>query len=599
MEPKYCGWPTRTSTYLIDSRRVGTVRHLGVTEIVGVNDEVDADRGTAETTGFRSDSETGPAEIQVPETVTGVATGLSYLSAAHRSMAPARSHPDHRSHPPLVTVGDTVSVPRSVRDRKPETGIELAVPATVSDLFVAAPLAYYLGADLRAVDRDTAVLTAAGTSVRRRFERRPQFQDRMAALLRRVFYLDCLVRRVDADTSAGDLLSRLDLDPESVRSLSPAGRLERYLAVPDGTLDDTLPDWHLATHVHPSIERARYLPFLLDKLSLVYIADGAEMEPRDLLDRTLTDAFPTRGSDSPAESVLAPSLGAGRSQAWMAPGTPIDAFKTTPAAFENRGRYRDRDTEPVSVAVVRNDDGMADEHGAVAEIYRGADRSVDVTVSEQLRTDELATVFEAENDFVHFIGHCDDAGLRCPDGNLASDSLGDVRTPTFFLNACGSYDEGLALVRRGAVAGAVTFTDVLDNHAALVGTAFAHLLSHGFCLQRAIELARRRIMMGKDYAVVGDGTYALVSQGTHPIVVWLSECEGGYELACEVVTPRSAGGNYRVPFADEQTLNGTKRTFTVDAERLPGELRAASFPIIFDGEFYWSDDLAAHLETGA
>ncbi len=549
------------------------------------------------TVGCRTDDESGPARIRVPETVSGVAAGLSYLSVAHETTGPARSHPGRRRHPPLVTVDDTLSVPQSVRDRRAATGIELRVPSSVADLFVAAPLAYYLGADLCVGDRDRAVLTAADTDVRRTFDRLPQFQADVASVLRRVFYLDCLVRRLDPDTAAEGLLDRLDLDPGTVRSLSPAGRLERYLEVPTAPLREELPDWHLSTHVRPSLSRTRCLPYLLDKLSLVYIAEGAEMEPEDLLDRTLTDAFPTRGAESPPESVLAPKLGAGRSQAWMAPGTPIDAFKATPAAFENRFRYRDRETGEMQVTVVRNDDAMGDEHDAVAEIYRGADLPMDVAVCERLTTGELASVLEDENDFVHFIGHCDADGLRCPDGNLATSSLCDVRTRTFFLNACGSYDEGLALVDGGAVAGAVTFTDVLNSHAAMVGTAFAHLLSNGFCLQRAIELARRRIMMGKDYAVVGDGTYALVAQHTQPTVVWLSECDDGFELACEVVTPRSAGGNYRVPFADEQTLNGTDRRFTVDEATLRSGLREASFPVIFDDEFYWSDELADALET--
>ena len=546
--------------------------------------------------GVEESVSVGPQQIQVTETPEGLAAGLSHLSVAHNTLAPSRSHPGQRGHPPLLTTGEETAIPPDIAEQKPDTGIELRVPADVDTIFVAAPLAYYLGADVTVGDGERPVLTAEGTSVHHEFEPLPAFQDEVAGIVRRLFYLDCVVRRVDPETDER-LVKACSLTPSAVRELSPADRLERYLDIPTPAINEAVPEWHLSTHTQPSPSRARCLPFLLDKLSLIYISDGSELDRCDLLDKTLSDSYRTRGAADRTEMVE-PSGGVGRVHGWLAPGTPIDAFKTTSTAFENRYRYGQKDTDHLQLSVVLNDMDMEDEHTAVSEIYRAADLPMDVTVSNGLTTAELADVFEAENDFVHFIGHCDEEGLRCPDGNLGMSSLAESRTRTFFLNACGSYEEGLDLVRQGSVAGAVTFADVLDRHAAMVGTAFARLLSHGFTIQRALQLARRRIMMGKDYAVVGDGTYALLPGPMDPAVVRVWDGESGYNITCEVITPKGAGKSYHLPFEDHVALNGTKTDVSVSTSTLIETLETHSVPVIYEGEFHWSDDLAARLASG-
>ncbi|WP_324662345.1 CHAT domain-containing protein [Haloarcula sediminis] len=543
--------------------------------------------------GVGEPSSIGPAHIRIQGTPAGLATGLSHMGTAHHTLSPSRSHPGQRGHPPLLTTGETTSVPTELANTKPETGIELLVPPCVESLFVVAPLAYYLGADVTVDDRTRVALTAENTGVYHEFGPFPDIQDEVAEMVQRLFYLDCLVRRIDPESDP-ELLDRCSLDPGAVRSLSPAGRLERYLATPDEAVDTATPEWHLSTHTEPSLERARCLPFLLDTLSLIYLSDGAELERCDLLEKTLSDSY-TRGTVEPT-AMVEPTGGVGRVHGWLAPGTPIGAFKTTPSAYENRYRYRAKESDKFQLSVVLNDMEMSDERHAVSEIYRAADLPMDVTVRDQLTTDALADVFESENDFVHFIGHCEDDGLCCPDGTLSMASLSESHTRTFFLNACGSYQQGLDLIEQGSVAGAVTFADVLDSHAAMVGTAFARLLSNGFCIQRALQLARRRIMMSKDYAVVGDGTYALLPEPTDPVVVMVSERDGGYSLTCEVMTPQGAGASYDLPIDGKTALNGTATEYTVSAATLVDTLESHSLPVIFEGDFHWSGDLAARLD---
>jgi hypothetical protein len=385
------------------------------------------------------------------------------------------------------------------------------------------------------------------------------------------------------------------LRPELLRTVTPAERLAAYLSVPDGLVWPNMPDWHLSTYAEPDADRVPCLSYLLDSLSLVYRPEATELDETALLDRTLEDTY--RGVDDVRSvEVLEPELHAGRAHAWLAPGTPIDTFKTTPSAYENRTAYDTETGESLSVTVVLNDDEMSDERAAAAEIYRerAEDLPIDLAVEESLTCGQLRDVFESSNDFVHYIGHCEESGLRCLDGRLAVADIDESRTRTFFLNACGSYHEGLQLIEQGSVAGAVTLRSVLDSQAAKVGTAFAQLLIHGFGIERALTLARRRVLMSKDYAVVGDGTYSLLPVG-EPGVLRLEREGERFAVAYERLAAGSYGENYSPPFDDTTRLHGNVSTGELAESELVALLERTSLPVIYDGEFDWSDRLAARL----
>jgi hypothetical protein len=541
-----------------------------------------------------------PEPIVVPRTPAGIATAITHASSAHRSVGPDRSHPALRDHPPLIEFGEAVAVPETVRDGTPETGLRLSVPESIAELLVAAPLAYYLGATVEVDDRERPVLSGPG-GFERRFRPMPAFQHDAAAMLRRVFLLDSITRTIDpgeVTAAGGSALDRLAIRPGELADATPAERLERYCEVPSRRLRPELPEWHLSTYVEPTVENARSLPYLLENLSLVYLPSASELDGKGLLRRSLDDFY--RAEDVASVDRLEPELHAGRAHGWLAPGTPIDVFKSSPSAYDHRLTYDDRDP-PLDVTVVFNDSEMGGEHDRVAEIYRegAVGLSANVTVETDLTKRELATVLETPNDFVHFIGHCDTGGLCCPDGSFPTASLDSCRTRTFFLNACGSYREGLELIEAGSVAGAVTLTAVLNDHAATVGTTFARLLTYGFDIERAIQLARRRIMMGKDYAVVGDGTHALTNAGRRPpAVMWLQEREGTFRATYEVAGTGSTGDTYRPPVAgdDRAYLQGVNADPEFARAELLLVLRDSSFPVIYDGDFHWSTDLADRLD---
>jgi hypothetical protein len=357
-------------------------------------------------------------------------------------------------------------------------------------------------------------------------------------------------------------------------------------------------------YVDPRPEYVEVLPFLLDTLPTIYLAESEPLEQNERLSRSLDDFYRSRRqvSDPPSVEIIKPNLEAGRMHGWLADGAPIDVFKSIPAAYENRFDYLGRSTDPISVVAVLNDPEMADEHADAAAIYRkrAEELEIDISVREHLTCEQLADVFEASHDFVHYIGHCEATGLRCADGNLPVSSLSESNAQVFFLNACGSFNEGVELVEQGSVAGAVTFNKVLDSQAARVGTAFARLLIHGFSIEHALQLARRRIMMGKDYTVVGDGTHTLTQSNEVAPSSAVLERRGGdqFSLEYDVYSPALFGSYYRCKgFGSSKTqLLGNPTEAVLSSDRLPDFLETAETAVIYDGDIHWSADLRRRFE---
>jgi hypothetical protein len=558
---------------------------------------------TAVRVGFADPGDDPPGTIAVPRTPAGVATALSALSATTLTTTAARSHSRMRRHPPLVEFAPETRLPEWVDRRRTECDVTLTLPARLDCAFSASSLAHYLGADVR-VDAD-ATPTVRAPGVDHAFETMPGFQYEAASMLRRVFLLDCLVREAlpgSEPLAESDLLERLSLDPDRLADAPIGRRLEAYLDAPFDLVSPDLPEWHLSMYVEPTYDHVRTLPHVVSNLPNVFTPDSQPLRSNERLSRSLDDFYRDADEVSPNVEPVKPLLGPGRVHGWLADGIPIDVFKTLPEAYEHRSRGG-REDRPTSVVAVLNDVEMSSEHDDAADIYRRgtADLDIDVSVRERLSRAELAAVFEADHDFVHYIGHCDDAGLRCRDGALSAADVGHSGAETFFLNACGSYYEGIDLVTRGSVAGAVTFEKVLDGHAARVGTMFVRLLVNGFSIERALDLARRRIIMGTDYTVVGDGTHKLSgAPETVPLAATITadDDRGAYRVTFDASSPRVTGDVFSLPapFDDRPRLFGAESETVLtpaEAERFVGRV---DIPVVFDGDIQWSTDLRGRLD---
>ena len=561
------------------------------------------------TVGFRSRTDRAPETMTVSRTPSGVATALRYASAAIRTTTPDRSFPSMRVHPPLVEFGAETAIPDEISSERLATDVELRLPADLSYLFPAAPLAYYLGADVT-VDHDRPVLAAAGRELE--LGERPTFERTVNDVLERVFFLDCLARRAgpnDVQEIAPLSLSRVDLSADRVYDLSVADRLWTYLDAPFDRIRDDLPGWHLCMYVEPVYDNGEVLPYLLNDLAAVYPPKLESLSSDERLNRSLDDFYRQDDDpdgvhrsveDAPTVDLDKPRLEEGTAHGWLAEGTPIDVFKSLREAYENRGTYRDRPTDSISVVAVLNDAEMTDEHAKVADIYRdrAEELDLDIAIREELRTGELAQTFNTGHDLLHFIGHCEDSGLRCPDGTLSAAELAESNVQTFFLNACGSYHEGLELIRKGSVAGAVTFNTVLDEQAALVGTMFARLVAHGYSIERALKLSRRRVMMNKDYAVVGDGTHVLsqTSNVVGPKARLVAEGDDEFRLEYTVRAPWITGGTFTATHeGSKRTLFGDSLSLRDDRTAMGEFLSESNFPVVYDGDIHWADDVGRRL----
>lgn len=557
---------------------------------------------TAVTILFRSTVDEADHQIQIRRRVDDVAAAISAASVANSRTSPDRTWPTTRNHPPEITFGDSLSIPEEKLQDRPDTGIVLSVPPDLRYLFTSAPLVHYLGATV-ALDPGSPTLSTGGWH--HELPKLPEFQTTVNDLLRRVFFLDCLARSAGPHggvLSQTDLLSEIGLSSGDLYDSPLAERTKRYVEAPFEQISDDLPTWHLAMYVKPSIEHATTLPHLLERLPAIYLPSSRELTKSEWIKLSLDEGY---GEDTLTRvqreisnvDLVQPELQSAHFHGWLADKVPIDVFKTFPEAYENRDAYID--DGPLSVVAVLNNAEMRSEHDAAVSHYesRVEELNLDVTVYENVRTDELARIFESRSDLVHFIGHRDDRGLECADGFLSLESLDESNAQSFFLNACGSYHEGVELIRKGSVAGAVTFEAVTDKQAAEVGTTFAKLLMNGYSIERALDKARQQVMTPKDYAVVGDGTHVL-TQGDSlvPPDILLEHESGNYCMRYGQMSPRLAGSEAqeKVPGQDTDAhLITSVRSYDLTTQQLNEALSLIDNPIVNDGKLLWPEEFDA------
>jgi hypothetical protein len=544
------------------------------------------------TLGFRSPFRRPESTITIPKTPAGLARAISHLHAGFETTSPAKSLPALRGHPACIEYGTEISIPDRIEGTTAETGIELRVPPTFEAVLTVSSLAYYLQARVSTKAGATPTISAPGLTYRLDGD----LPETVTSLLRRVFYLDCCCR--EAGPTLAGLPHPEELGLEADALSDPVRRLAAYLDVDGGSL--TLPEWHLATYLPADPTGARALPYALDRLSLIYPPETRPLDGKELLRRSLTDFY--RGDRSSASvDAIKPVLGPARSHAWLDETIPIDVFNARTEAFENGLAGLDTDGR-LPFTVVQNDPKMDGEYAEVARIYEDhtSDLPIDLTVHRQLSCRELASVFERPSAFVHYVGHCDADGLRCTDGNLSVGTIAESNAQTFFLNACGSFYEGKSLVERGSVAGGVTFSKVLNDQAATVGTTFARLLVYGFSIDRAMQLARRRIMMGKNYAVVGDGTHVLGGRrDRQPGTLTVEPTGETFSVGYDVLPNWTAGGWYFPEGVGDDTphLHGTTTESDLDRTAFLDLLGSVDAPTVYDGQFFWPEELVSFLRS--
>ncbi|WP_435155057.1 hypothetical protein [Haladaptatus sp. DFWS20] len=527
---------------------------------------------------------------------------VSLFGSALKTTSPERSFPTLRGHPPLIEQGDEFSTPDGIEP--PETGIELVLPRERAAVYTATPLAYYLGANV--VPGENPRLTAEGFE--HSLTSSHGLETAIADTLQQVFFLDCLIRTegyYQVDLHERQQVEPLvDLDFAALYDASPAERLEAYLSVPFETLEPYLPDWHLTTDVVPTPDNVKSLPFVANDLSLVRCPPKPTTRTVRSQPKPLTEFYRAdfvRGTDSASvNDIVQPDPSNSVENAWIGDGYPLGSNKTTVESCRRRIEQTVPDESNIEIHVVCNDERMKEE-GVVNEFYGFRDLlEFDVKISYGLTIDELTELFAQPLDFVHYIGHIDDQGVQCADGYLDAETLDTVRTKAFLLNACRSYEQGMALVENGSRGGVVTLSEIANVSATKVGRALARLLNTGFSLRTGLEIAKNEILTGYRYITVGDGGLSLV------------QCESGcpmhlrvrrrdeHSLEVDIVVypsyPCGIGSLFRPHLNADNTqyLNsGVIDTRTVSEAKLDEYLDCGVLPVIFENRLNWSDKIVA------
>ncbi len=544
--------------------------------------------------GMRSYSRKPQARIQITKDLKEIARAISQLSSAIKIDNCERTYPTLRGHPPLIDFSKKAEVPEL---RKFKSGVEIYVPLKLEYMYAAAPLVYYLLADLK-IGKPRIECENGFCLMLPKF---PEFENRVSEILQQVFFLDCLVRtaglyRIKLEEARA--LEALDLDAKELYNKQIQEQLSIYLEIPWERIKEFMPPWHLSTYVEPSPSRVRALPFLLNELSLIFMPRAREVAEREIISYSLKDFFRSGVEAEAARVLVMPVLKNTQNHAWLSSKTPVDVVKAEEIAFLNQLRYVGKEKDHIEVSLILNDEKMSEEQANVARIYKQRDDvPLETDIFQMVSREELKEIFAAGYDMVHYIGHCDAEGFACSDGNLHASDLEVNNTPAFFLNACRSYEEGIELIKSGSVCGVVTLFKVLNKEALEIGYTFARLLSCGFPVCDAVALARRRSLYGRDYLVLGNGMYVLMQgQNFNVPFIWelKKESSNKYTISVRIFEYGNMGGTFVSFFENGDVFHLSHGEFSYRNKSL-GELlrimKMLQFPILFEGKFLWSDDV--------
>lgn len=454
---------------------------------------------------------------------------ISYLGSALKTTSPERSFPTLRGHPPLIELGEEFSVPDGVE--RPETGVRIEIPAEYEYVYPATSLSYYLGAEMVPADEPRLVADEFEYDLDGEFG----YEETVNRVLKQTFLLDCVVRTEGFYPIS--LYEReqvepiVDLDFEYLYDASLAERLEAYLSIPYHMLSDHVPEWPLTIDVEPEAESVGAMSFAANDLALVRPIDRlsvSEATGSGVVTDAIEDFHRAGGSISDVD-VLTPPPVETTEHAWLGEGVPVDANKLTVDSLR-RSLDVDPDTT-IDVHVVCNDEQMRDE-GVVEEHYGVRDLpQFDVSLHYGLTTDELRDLLAKPIDFVHFVSHVNEYGMACADGFLDATELDSVGVKAFALNACASYEQGMALIEAGSLAGVITLDEVSNAAATRVGNALARGLAAGFSLRLAVEIARKATMTSFMWSTIGNGGITLCQcDGNVPTHLIIKSYEHGRYL---------------------------------------------------------------------
>lgn len=556
------------------------------------------------TAAVRSYAENPRERITTTERISDLLAALSHLGHGLQTLTVERSYPTLRSYPPVIELGEELSIPDSVDP--PASGVNLVVPPDVASVYASAPVAYYLGATC-IEGEEGRLVTDDGFEYELGTGRR--LVGSLERVLKQCFLCDTVVRTegfYELDLAVREAIEpMLDTDLRTLYDAPLSRRLESYLKPPFSDIAPYLPRWGLTADVpsHPSsVDLVSHLAY---RLAIVRPAEYAtkltpQVARRRLLQRRFLDG-PTRGEERAEPGIIEPADTDAIEHVWFGDGLPLGATLGVDGMYDRR-QHSGENTGEIDVAVVLNGDIGSDEDESLSGAYCGSEYLPwSIERHRNLGIEGFRHLLETSCDFLHYIGHVDGEGFRCEDGHLDATEMDSVGPKTFLLNACNSYEQGVALVEAGSTGGVVTFGDVLDREAGQLGDTMARLLRRGFPLSPAHEIAREHVPIGVQYLVVGDGTCDL-AQAPHgaPVLCAVEAVDGAtdYDATFNAYLPQELGmGILALPYLGEQSYYlppGNLCTVRVSLDELREAMAQLNGPVLLEDTLRWdADDIPA------
>jgi hypothetical protein len=548
--------------------------------------------------GARSFHENPAATMTVTDDPADAMAAISQFGSALKTRSPERSFPTLRGHPPVVERGETRDVPDL---RTGVSGVEITVPPDVESVFSVASLAYYLDATVRPGDPALHV-----DGERFRLDADDSISETATRYLKHTFTLDCVVRTeglYDVELHERQLVeSEVDVDLGALYNLDLTDRTREYLSVPFSAVEPAVPKWKTTADVGPRMDLVEALPYLAYDLAEIRPTQHVDTKPATDFDSTeIRDLWNTRSGSQPCdpEWLSTPLETESFEHANIGRIIPLRGWKCRVDDLRRHVEQDDDKNPQISVAVVNNDEEMADESVA-ADIYGTRDwYEFDVDRYENLHMDELADVIASDYDFFHYIGHNDAEGFRCPDGHLSASAV-DPGIRAFLLNTCESFEQAFELIENGAVGGIATVQDIEIDSATEAGLSAARLLNEGYSLNQTQYVLDDAYIVGSYYIVFGDGKASLVPrQGKTPLIVSIEE-GGSDEFAVTLAAmPKSQlGALIETVIEPENSFylnSGPLRTWDLSYAELDEWLSRDTLPTLINRSLYWSHELTAEM----
>ncbi|UWG48882.1 Uncharacterized protein HSRCO_2622 [Halanaeroarchaeum sp. HSR-CO] len=558
--------------------------------------DVDLVDRTTVSVGARSYHERPAGTITVGDDPEDVMTAISAFGSALKSTTPDVSFPTLRGHPPLIETGDALAIPDGLS--MPDSGITIEVPRTRRMIYPTASLAFYLGSRVEP-GPTPRIRTTEGFEYPLDDER--WLEDAITRVLRQVLLFDAVVRSAGPygqSVLEGDVVEPLlESDPSTLYDRPMRERLEAYLAVPAEEVADVGPRWAMTAYVPPTTEGAAFLPYVVNELGIIRNPRGTRIDGREARSSLgVPDERSRRyvsAGDRERLMIRPEFFDDSVEHVWLGDHVPVGATNGTLESFEYDLERTDS-TGSLEVAVVSTRPTAVDSPDLEAAYDVREALQIEMETFAETETGQLRSILAAGYDVVHFIGQTAPGEIVTADGTLTLSTLETVDVGIVLLEADHSFEEALWLVENGAIGGLGTVGTVPDDPSLSIGRLIARLLSMGFPLRGALEIAREEVDSGEQCVLVGNGNVDVVQPDSvlptvativpddgEFLVHWDAYPAGMFRVGTEVEPSPAAARRFLGPG------NGNQRV-RLSSSELQALVERSESPTVVDGHLYWT-----------